>query len=351
MISTRTPKPRGTAAGICLAGVLGAVLLAAGPLVRHAMAQDAGAGAAETAAAVIDPAGVSPRGPAESKAGVPEPPADPLALAEVALAAEEPQEEAPQVAVAPGSGKINVLELLIKGGYLMLPIVAMSLLVVTFGLERFLGLRRRRILPPKLIRGLGQLAGQPGGLEPRRAYKLCQQYPSAAARVIRAMLLKVGRPHSEVEQAVREAKEREAARMYTNVRWLGLAAGVAPLLGLLGTVWGMIRAFMSTAYAPAGIHRAADLAEGIYVALVTTFAGLAVAIPAAVLAHLFEGRIQKLFRRLDDTLLGLLPQMERFEGKLRVRYEPSGQGKSRDLEDRGNGEGGVEAGPVRQTAK
>lgn len=300
-------------------GVLWAVLSAGGPMVQSVMAQDAGAGATEAAAPAVDP----------------------VAMAEVALAAEEPPEEDRQVAVPAGLGKINVLELLVKGGYLMLPIVAMSLLVVTFGLERFLGLRRRRVVPPKLIRGLGQLARQSGGLEPRQAYKLCQQYPSTAARVIRAMLLKVGRPHSEVEQAVREAKEREAAQMFSNVRWLGLAAGVTPLLGLLGTVWGMIRAFMSTAQAPSGIHRSANLAEGIYVALVTTFAGLAVAIPAAVLAHLFEGRIQKLFRWLDETLLGLLPQMERFEGKLRVRYEPSGQAESPDVEDHGDGDGSV----------
>ena len=57
---------------------------------------------------------------------------------------------------------------------------------------------------------------------------------------------------------------------------------------------------------------------GIYVALVTTFAGLCVAIPGAMLAHYFEGRIQSLFREIDELLLGLLPQLERFEGKLRV---------------------------------
>jgi biopolymer transport protein ExbB len=141
--------------------------------------------------------------------------------------------------------------------------------------------------------------------------------------VIKAMLLKVGRPHAEVERAVHDAAQREAARLYTNVRWLSLAAGVAPLLGLLGTVWGMIQAFFATANLPTGANKAEYLAQGIYVALVTTFAGLAVAIPAAVLAHLFEGRVQKLFRQLDDTLAGLLSQMERFEGKLKVRHEPA----------------------------
>lgn len=246
-------------------------------------------------------------------------------MAESALASEEPApdkvaEEA--VPTDPTSGQqINYLELARQGGILMIPIGLMSLVVVTFGLERWLGLRRRKVLPPRLINGLGKLAAQKGGLDPRLAYRLCQQHPSAAANVIRTMLLKVGRPHTEVEHAVADANEREAARLYSNVRWLSLAAAVTPLLGLLGTVQGMIMAFFRTANLPAGANKAEFLAEGIYVALVTTFAGLSVAIPAAVLAHLFEGRIQILFRELDETLLGLLPQLERYEGRLRVSRE------------------------------
>jgi biopolymer transport protein ExbB len=205
----------------------------------------------------------------------------------------------------------------------------MSFLVVTFGVERGLALRRHKVLPPELISGLGTLASQKGGLDPRKAYKLCQQHPSAAASVIKAMLLKIGRPHSELEQAVADASSREASRLYANVRWLGLSAGVTPLMGLLGTVWGMIQAFFVTAHLPTGANKAEHLADGIYVALVTTFAGLAVAIPAAVLAHLFEGRIQRLLLELDETLLGLMPQLERFEGKLRVSREIEGSGRTR----------------------
>ena len=249
-------------------------------------------------------------------------------------AAAEQNAEAPEDASQPKIAKqINLLELLMDGGYLMLPIAAMSLLVVTFGVERWLGLRRQKILPTELVGGLGDMAGQKGGLDPRKAYKLCQQYPSAAADVIKTMLLKVGRPHTEVEHTVSEANNREAARLYSNVRWLSLAAGVSPLLGLLGTVWGMIQAFFATANLPTGANKAQSLADGIYVALVTTFAGLAVAIPAAVLAHMFEGRIQSLFRELDEMLLGLMPQIERFEGRLRVSKDPMNNGDAKRTEN------------------
>lgn len=230
--------------------------------------------------------------------------------------------------------QINLLSLILAGGYLMIPIGLMSFLVVTFGVERGLALRRHKVLPPELISSLGTLASQKGGLDPRKAYKLCQQHPSTAAAVIKAMLLKVGRPHTELEQAVSDASSREAARLNTNVRWLALSAGVTPLMGLLGTVWGMIQAFFVTAHLPTGANKAEHLADGIYVALVTTFAGLAVAIPAAVLAHLFEGRIQQLLLELDETLLGLMPQLERFEGKMRVSREMEISDRAR----RGHGE-------------
>ena len=251
--------------------------------------------------------------------------ADAEAKAQEALAAEtSAPDQATEETPAPDptqSERMNFLELMLSGGPLMIPIGLFSLVVVTFGLERALGLRRRKIMPPKLIRGLGNLASQKGGLDPRLAYRLCQEHPSTAANVIRTMLLKVGRPHSEVERAVADANEREAARLYSNVRWLNLSSGVSPLLGLLGTVQGMIQAFFVTANLPAGVNKGQFLAEGIYVALVTTFAGLAVAIPATVLSHFFEGKIQNLFRELDETLLGLLPQLERFEGRLRVSQD------------------------------
>jgi biopolymer transport protein ExbB len=212
---------------------------------------------------------------------------------------------------------LNFFSLLLDGGYLMLPILVMSLLVVTFAIERFIGLRRERVLPQDLITGLGQLGGPQSSFDPRQAYRLCQQYTSAASTVVKAMLLKVGRPHSEVERAVKDASEREAAKLYANVRWLTLAASVTPLIGLLGTVWGMIQAFHQTTQLAPGQNKAELLAEGIYIALVTTLTGLMVAIPAAIFAHSFEGRIQAMFLQIDEMMFNLMPQIERFEGKVR----------------------------------
>ena len=212
---------------------------------------------------------------------------------------------------------ISLFRLFLSAGWWLVPLLVFSILVVTITIERALALRRSRVVPDELIVSLGQLGSLPGGFDPRQAYRLCQQYPSATSTVIRAMLLKVGRPHSEVEHAVAEASEREAERLYANVRWLTLAAAVAPLFGLTGTVWGMILAFRQTTILEVGQNKANFLAEGIYTALVTTLGGLLIAIPAAIAAHWFEGRIQSLFHKIDELLFNLLPQIERYEGRVR----------------------------------
>ncbi|MBN1854968.1 MAG: MotA/TolQ/ExbB proton channel family protein [Pirellulales bacterium] len=212
----------------------------------------------------------------------------------------------------------SIWDLLVKGGWMMVPIGLMSILVVAFGVERALALRRSRIFPEELVAQLGLLSAASAKFDPRRVYRLCQEYPSSASTIIRTMLLKMGRPQSEIENTVSEASQREADRLYSNVRTLNLAAAVTPLMGLLGTVWGMILSFYTTANLPVGSNKAEALANGIYVALVTTFAGLTVAIPAAVLAHWFEGRIRGLLMQIDEMMLILLPHTERYEGKLRV---------------------------------
>lgn len=289
-----------------LLGVLLGILLLSGT-VRRIAAQDAGDQKFEEAMKAADAAN----------------PAPPQAAAETAPAASKTEEGISLLHMA--SPEV--------GGVFMYPIYAFSLVVMVFGIERMIALRQAKVIPPGLVEGFGNLAGGQTGFDPRKAYRLCQQFPSTASNVIRAMLLKIGRPHAEVETAVAQANEREAAKLYTNIRPLNLAATAAPLLGLLGTVQGMIMAFYTTAHLPDGANKAQTLAEGVYVALVTTFAGLCVAIPAVCISHYLEGKIQKLFREIDELIYNLLPQLERYEGKLRVsRQQLAGGSESKSEE-------------------
>lgn len=280
------------------------------------MAAGQGATGDDTAAAKSDPAGESDLATQKASDALKESAEGDSPARSADGAAEEPS--------------INLLQLAITAGWLMIPILLLSVVVLMFGVERWLGLRRAKIMPDALVEELGRLAASRGQFDPRAAYHVCQRYPSTAATIVRAMLLKVGRPHAEVERAVADVSQREADRLYSNVRTLNLAAAISPLLGLLGTVWGMIKSFYSTANMPLGTDKAEVLASGIYTALMTTFAGLAVAIPAVVLAHHFEGRIQRLLREIEELVSGLLPQVERYEGKLRVsRTQLGGEGAAK----------------------
>jgi len=228
---------------------------------------------------------------------------------------------------AQDSGKssegLNFFSLLLKGGWFMLPLGVLSILVVMIGIERALVLRRNRLFPGELIEQLALLSNSPAGLDPRRVYQICQKYPSSAAYVLRAALVKVGRPQIEIEHSVAEAAQREAVRLTQLTSWLSLAAAVAPLIGLLGTVWGITQAFYDTtqmAQLGIGQNRSAALANGIYVALVTTMVGLTIAIPAAVLSHFFENRIVKQLNEIQEMVSNLIPQFERYEGQ--ARFSP-----------------------------
>ena len=215
---------------------------------------------------------------------------------------------------------INFLSLLTQGGWFMIPLMLLSIMVLTIGIERFLALRREKVFPAELIDQLSSLSQSQGGLDPRRAYQACQQFPSSAAYILRSMLVKVGRPQLEMESAVAEASQREATRLTQMTSWLSLAAAIAPLIGLLGTVWGITQAFYDTtqlAEIGAGQNRGVALANGIYVALVTTMVGLLIAIPAAILSHFYENRIIQLLNEIEEMVFNLLPQFERYEGQVR----------------------------------
>ena len=115
--------------------------------------------------------------------------------------------------------------------------------------------------------------------------------------------------------------------MADNLRPINVSASVAPLIGLLGTVQGMIMAFMVTSTTTAtGAAKGQELASGIYTALVTTFGGLCIAIPAVLIASWLESRIDRLLRDMEDVFLEILPQFERYEGKLRIRRTVDGEG-------------------------
>ncbi len=191
----------------------------------------------------------------------------------------------------------NLLNVIREGGILMLPIIGCSFVMLIFVMERLLYLRRSRMIPRPFIRGvIEQLEQQQLGRD--EALALCEENGSPIAEIFAGALKKYGRSAVEVEQAVVDAGERVVSQMRKYLRLFNAISNLTPLLGLLGTVLGMIDAFNTIARADA-MGRPELLAGGIGTALITTAAGLVVAIPSYTAYAFFLGRIDKLILEMD----------------------------------------------------
>ncbi len=249
-----------------------------------------------------------------------------IEASEIQSVMNEPAITEPPPIVEPSG--IDLLSLISRGGSFMIPIGLMSLLVVTLAVERLLTLRTKKVLPPALVNELEIMAERYDQFNPATAYEICGESPSPAARVISAMLLRTGQPLGDIERVATETAQREADDYAGPIRWLNLAAAATPLMGLLGTVWGMIVAFHESTTLTPDRSRSEQLSEGIYTALVTTLAGLVVAIPAAIMAQYLENRLSRLFHRIEELAFDVAPGLARFTGK--TRLDPSGDMKPMD---------------------
>ena len=197
----------------------------------------------------------------------------------------------------------TVWELLQAGGPLMYPIYFCSFLMVTFAIERAISLRRRKVVPPDFVQNLRDLV-RTRPLDSDKVLTYCQANPSPISRIFQTAVKRLGRPLPEIEKAIEDAGAREVRGLRKYTRVLSGVASVAPLLGLLGTVLGMIGAFQEIGGGkPIGAGAGEALAENIYEALVTTASGLSVAIPSLVLYLIITSRIDRLVAEMDGLTL------------------------------------------------
>ena len=192
----------------------------------------------------------------------------------------------------------NMLSVFIDGGPLMYPIALCSFVLTVFIFERFVSLRRGVVIPgPFVKRFLEQL--REGQLDREKATKLCNENKSPVAIVFAAAAKKWGKTSVEVEQAILDAGERVTNQLRRHLRLFNGISQVAPLLGLLGTVMGMIASFNGIAGAAGGDGQRELMAAGIAQALITTAAGMVVAIPALLAYLFFLSRLDTLITEID----------------------------------------------------
>lgn len=192
----------------------------------------------------------------------------------------------------------SLFDLLARGGALMAPIGLCSLLALAFAVERWVALRGGALGSKRLQREITEAARDRGARAALGVSEKARGKP--LARILAAGLARPDAGFAEREKVVEDAANVEVRRLARNLRPLFLVWLVAPLLGLLGTVWGMIKAFKGIAGSD-GIGRPEVLADGIYGALATTAAGLAVAIPAIVMYWYLQGRIEAFATRVEEA--------------------------------------------------
>ena len=182
------------------------------------------------------------------------------------------------------------VEIIEKMSGWLVPFVIASILSVWFTIERLVVLRRSRVIPRSFVEPFLENLHK-GKLDFTTALSLCRKNDSPIAAVFLHGVQKWGRPSVEVEQAVIDGGERQIGQLRRHLRVLNGVATVTPLLGLLGTVVGMIQAFNDIASAGA-MGKADQLAAGIAMALLTTAFGLAIAIPSLIMYMYLSGRVE-----------------------------------------------------------
>ncbi|MCP3918268.1 MAG: MotA/TolQ/ExbB proton channel family protein [bacterium] len=196
---------------------------------------------------------------------------------------------APVLAQDSDAGNKSVGDLIKASGIIGYTIIALSIVALAIIIENFVSLKRDKLAPPEIIDEIQALFDEGQFQE---AMELCENEPTYFTRVCGAGIAKIGHSFDTIEKSLEEMGDEESIKLHQKIGWLSLIANVAPMMGLLGTVSGMVKAFNEIA-SSGGQANPADLASGISEALLTTLFGLIVAIPVTASFAFVRNRLVK----------------------------------------------------------
>ncbi len=206
---------------------------------------------------------------------------------------------------------MSLWDMFVLGGSMMIPIAICSFMAVIIFIERYLSLRKIRLNSRKFTLQIRNLLAHQRIEE---AILLCKETPGPIAGVAKAALLKKDRPREEIKEAIQSAGQAEIYHMEKYMGILATVAGVAPMFGFLGTVTGMIKAFMEIQTRGGNVD-AGVLAGGIWEALITTAAGLIVGIPALIAYNWIQGRVEHHVFEMQESSNEFLDMLQEKEAR------------------------------------
>jgi len=192
-----------------------------------------------------------------------------------------------------------MLDFFIKGGWLMIPLGICSILALAIIIEKFITLKIIESRSEKFAEKTRSIINSNDDRKVDKILALCEMTPIPLARIIKKGLEKRGKSKEEIKEVIQDAGSEEIPYLEKRLKILGTITAIAPLIGLLGTVVGMIKAF--NVITVQGVGNPGALAGGIAVALYTTAFGLSIAIPSLIFYNYFMHRTDKIIRRLESV--------------------------------------------------
>ena len=199
-----------------------------------------------------------------------------------------------------------MIDFLMRGGILMIPLGVCSVLAVAVILERSFSLRSRRVIRLDVLQRVKDLLTENKIGE---AMTVCRRQPSVMGRILLSAIMNHDRDREELKTIVEDAGRQEVPALDRYLGVLGTISAVAPLLGLTGTVFGMIRTF--AVISEKGIAHPSQLAGGISEALITTATGLVIAIPALIFFNYFTSKADRMVLEIEKHSFRLVDALKR----------------------------------------
>ncbi len=207
------------------------------------------------------------------------------------------------VAQAAAPKKTSLFELVfVKGGVFMYIILLLSVGMVYLIIDAFMLIKTEKLMPEDVVKQIEETN------DAQAVINICEENPCAITRIIASGLRAKNRGKTAMEEAIAEHGAREASAIRTKISYLNTIATIAPMLGLLGTVSGMIKAFGNIA--TVGMGKASVLADNISEALITTAGGLVIAIPAMALFFFFRNRLNDIMVLVEDKIGEIIEKFE-----------------------------------------
>ncbi len=209
-------------------------------------------------------------------------------------------------AAGAGATKLSLLGLLMKGGYFMIPLLLLSILAIYIFIERYIIITKAsRVNDSFMQRVKDYMLG--GNI--KAAISVCHEEDTPTSRMIEKGLKRIGKPIKDIEVAIENVGKLELLQLEKRLATLATIAGAAPMIGFLGTVTGMIRAFYNLSSAGTNIDPGL-LAGGIYEAMLTTAAGLAVGIIAYIGYNVLVAMVEKVIYKMEATSVAFLDVLQ-----------------------------------------